>query len=300
MSDYAVLPPFDYDYNPKTLSYLENAGRHKPPYPCDGPGEPPKFPKEPLFDEDPSIDGPLEELDRYKVALQIWKDQHKIHNEERRKFLQWHKIYIRCEHAIESQRSNEDSGEDDGEMSVKSTKEVRRASASKRRADSDESDVEVVDVRISERLKTRKGGPVTKATRPPTSSRRVKTRSTEKYIKGIKNKGRARHVLSHGIAAEQSFVEYCGRCLSKGTQCYQTLSRSPSKEYKGKRCWGCTTSHSICIFEDSKGREPRPMKSGSRQTKVPDTSSDTKQDVSRVLRGLKRTINELQMKVDGM
>ncbi|KAJ8091058.1 hypothetical protein PM082_024667 [Marasmius tenuissimus] len=290
MSDYAVLPPSDYNYNPKTLSYMEDAGRQKPPYPLDGAGDPPKLPEQPLFNENTSrsrsasIDSHLEELHRYEGTLRKWKDRCDVYDEERRRFLHWHKIYVQCEHAIESQDSNEDSEEDDGEMPVKSTKEVRHASGSKRsRADSDESGVEAVKIqRISERLKTRTVRPATKAIQPPTPSGRVNTWSTEGYMEGDENK------------------ESCGRCLVKGIKCSKTLSRSPSKEYKGKRCWRCNTGHYICNFgEVSKAREPRTMKSGSRHAKV-DVNSDTRQDVSRVLRGLKKTINDLQMKVDVM
>ncbi|KAL0065320.1 hypothetical protein AAF712_007656 [Marasmius tenuissimus] len=231
MSDYAVLPPSDYDYNPKTLSYMEDAGRQKPPYPLDGAGDPPKLPEQPLFNENTSrgrsasIDSHLEELHRYEGALRNWKDRCDAYDEERRRFLHWHKIYVQCEHAIESQDSNEDSEEDDGE----DVREVDEGSKTRIGLETragltqvhgqfstfhssegfnklgpsfnlaDESDFEAVDVqRISERLKTRTVRPATKAIPPPTPSGRVKTWSTEEYVKGDENKGKIRDTLSYG------------------------------------------------------------------------------------------------------
>ena len=104
MAEYIVLPPENYPYNPEIVADMEQARLRKPPYPLKGPGERPKF------SDSSDVE---DELDDYFTNLREWSRRSRVYKEERKKFIDWHGLYIQWERAVESDKSDEVSEERD-------------------------------------------------------------------------------------------------------------------------------------------------------------------------------------------
>ncbi|KAJ8091057.1 hypothetical protein PM082_024666 [Marasmius tenuissimus] len=197
-SGYRVLPPPDYDYSPEIVSDMECAGRKKPPYPFNGPGEPPRLPEQPVFKNDTrrsrnvSIDSHLEEVRQYGIALQTWKDQLEEYSEERRKFLHWHKRYLQWKRAVESEGDDESEEEDDQEMPVKSKKGLTGRKVSSKHKSEIDTDVEFNAIQTSSRLRTTTKESISeKIPRRASlgSSGSKMTRTAKEYVRGEPREG---------------------------------------------------------------------------------------------------------------